>query len=63
MRACLGALVFLFAFALEWGAQAQEAKPPAVTAPTQDVAEQLVIQVQQWFETLGAQGKMPRVFT
>ena len=28
-----------------------------------DVAEQLVVQVQKWFETLAAQGKMPRVFT
>ena len=32
-------------------------------ATSADVAEQLVAQVQGWFVNLGAQGKVPRVFT
>jgi CHAT domain-containing protein len=69
MRACVVALVFaLFAFAhaLQMDAQAQGAQRPATTTPKADVAdiaEQLVAQVQQWFETFARQGQVPRVFT
>jgi len=69
MRACLFAFVLslsAIAHALHAPALAQDAqKPPAATSKdgVADLAEQLVAQVQQWFETLGAQGKMPRVFT
>ena len=69
MRACVVALVvslFAFAHTLQIGAQAQGTQHPAATTPKGDVAdlaEQLVAQAEKWFETLGAQGKMPRVFT
>jgi len=68
MRACVVALVFLlFAFAhtqmgaLAQGTQQQDATTPK--AEVVDLAEQLVAQAEKWFETLGAQGKMPRVFS
>ena len=64
MRACVVALVFsLFAFAhtLQMGAHAQDATTPK--GGVADLAEQLVAQAEKWFETLGAQGKMPRVFS
>jgi CHAT domain-containing protein/tetratricopeptide (TPR) repeat protein len=35
----------------------------SVKTSTADLAEQLADQVQGWFENLGAQGKVPRVFT
>ena len=68
MRACVVALVFsLFAFAhTQMGALAQGTQHQGVTTPkaeVADLAEQLVAQAEKWFETLGAQGKMPRVFT
>ena len=69
MRACVVALVvslFAFAHTLQIGAQAQGTQHPAATTSKGDVAdlaEQLVAQAEKWFETLGAQGKMPRVFT
>ena len=69
MRACLMALIFsqfALVYALQMGAQAQRAQDPVATtlkANVADIAEQLVDQAQKWFETLGAQGKVPRVFT
>jgi CHAT domain-containing protein/tetratricopeptide (TPR) repeat protein len=69
MRACLIALVFsqfAFAYALQMCAQAQGVQHPVEISPKEDVsdiAEQLVAQAQKCFDTLGAQGKVPRVFT
>ena len=69
MRLCLfafAALLMVSAHALGTRAQAQEARQPGAGAAKEDaadMAEQLVRQVQQWYETLGAQGQLPRVFT
>ena len=69
MRAYLVALLFAqfaFPFALQACAQAQGRQHPAATAAkgdVADIAEQLVAQAQKWFETFGAQGKVPRVFS
>ena len=68
MRACVVALVFsLFALAYtQMGALAQGTQQQGATTPKAevvDLAEQLVAQAEKWFETLGAQGKMPRVFS
>ena len=60
----LAVSLFLLADAVQLGAHAQGA-PGTPTGKTDvaDVAEQLVAQVQGWFVNLGAQGKVPRVFT
>jgi CHAT domain-containing protein/Tfp pilus assembly protein PilF len=69
MRACLTAWViaqFALACVLQMGVQAQEVRHPGTATPNGDVAdiaEQLVAQAEKWFETLGAQGRVPRVFT
>src|SRR5262245_58899494 len=69
MRACLVALVIAqlaLACMQQMDAQAQEVQHPGTTAPNgdaADVAEQLVAQAEKWFEVLGAQGRVPRVFS
>ena len=69
MRAYLIALLFAqlaFPFALQTCALAQGMQHPAGTTSkgdVADIAEQLVAQAQKWFETFGAEGKVPRVFT
>jgi tetratricopeptide (TPR) repeat protein len=68
MRAYLIALLFAqfaFTYAPETGL-AQGAQHPSGTTlkgDVADIAEQLVAQAQKWFETFGAEGKVPRVFT
>src|ERR1700704_4941470 len=60
----LAVSLFVLVDAVHVGAHAQGTQGRSTSkTDVADVAEQLVAQVQGWFVNLGAQGKVPRVFT
>ena len=66
MRASI--VAFMFALCVLVGApqveaQAQDAQQTPAIDTQADIAEQLVVQVRQWFGTFAAQGQVPRIFT